>query len=122
MTRPPTVRYPELPIDVVDATGLLGALVGLLSTVLPFFLGLVLALEAILLVAGLLRTTADGAAQRSTRRSRHRYWLGFATAGIAWILVLAHPGAADRFAGAALGAGGLPLWSIARRPLPFGGC
>jgi hypothetical protein len=121
MTSARPVPYPELPIDVVDATGLLGALSGVLSVLLPFFLGLTVALGAMLLSAGLLRRIGGSGAERPDEATRRRYWIGFGVALLGWTFVLAHPALADRFLGATLGSAGLPLWSIARRPLPFGG-
>jgi hypothetical protein len=59
--------------------------------------------------------------QRATTPIRRQYWLGFGAALAAWTFLLAHPVVGDRFVGAALGVGGLPLWAVARRPLPFGG-
>ena len=121
MTTASRTAYPELPIDLVDATGLLGALAGVLSVALPFFLGLAVALSAILLSAGLLRCAGEGARRRADGTMRRRYWFGFGAAAIAWAVVFAHPSVVDRFVGAGLGVSGLPLWSIARRSLPFGG-
>jgi hypothetical protein len=121
VTTPARATYPELPIDVVDATGLLGALAGVLSMALPFFLGLTIALSALLVSAGLLRRAGDPARARSAGPIRRRYWWGFGASAMAWTFLLAHPTADGPFVGAVLGIAGLPLWSVARRPLPFGG-
>ena len=121
MNAPARPPYPELPLDLVDATGLLGALAGVLSLTLPYFLGLTIALGALLLAASAVRRAGDAAAGRTGPTVRRRYWLGFGTSVFAWGILLAHPSFADGFTGVTLGAGGLPLWWVARRPLPYGG-
>jgi hypothetical protein len=121
MTPPVRPPYPELPLDVVDATGLVGALAGALSLALPYFLGLTIALGALLLASSVVRRAGDAAACRIGPTTRRRYWLGFGTFAIAWAILLAHPAFVRGFTGVTLGAGGLPLWWVARRPLPFGG-
>ena len=121
MTRPRGSGWSELPIDVVDATGLLGALAGVLSLVQPYFLALTATLSALLLTVGLLRRETGRPPVASLPAGRRWYWAAVAAASAAWLFLFVHPASADRFAGAALGAGGLPLWAIARRPIPFGG-
>lgn len=116
-----TAAYAELPMDLVEASGLFGALAGGLSVLLPFFLGLATTLSVLLIAGGLLRV-AEGRRATSDRRPRWRpYVIAFAVAIGAWALVLAHPENLARFTGAILGAGGVPLWRAARRAPAFGG-
>jgi len=121
MTRPRPPPYPELPMDLVDATGLLGALAGALSIVAPFFFGLTAALGAMLLSSGILRRVDAKGRGAPDDAIRRRFLFGFATALAAWAFVFFHPAATDRFLGAVIGTAGLPLWSVARRAQPFGG-
>ncbi len=120
MKRSRSAPYPELPMDLVDASGLLGAFAGGLSIVLPFFFGLTAAMGAVLMGTVLLRRS--DATQTALRPGLYpRYFLAFAVALAAWAVVAFHPVAVERFLGAILGIAGLPLWAIARRPRPFGG-
>lgn len=113
MTRrrsPVRTTAPELPLDVSDAAGLFGLLAGVLSVVVPYFVGLVVVLAAIGASVGLGRL--PGATQRGLA-------LGPLAAGAGAFLFVPAPGAAYR--GLVLAASALPIWWLSRRPPAFGG-
>ncbi|MCI4339709.1 MAG: hypothetical protein L3J73_00355 [Thermoplasmata archaeon] len=110
----------ELPLDLVDATGLLGVLAGVLSLALPYFLGLTAALGAILFAVA-LRRRPESATVPPRPDLQRAYAIGFGAAVAGWVFVGLHPAALGRLVGVVLGVAGLPLWWAARRPLPFGG-
>jgi hypothetical protein len=101
----------------MDAGTLFGSLAGALSLVLPYFLGLAIALGALGFAIGLVRL-AKGEGARLPTAARGAV---LAVAGAGWCLsffgsLLDLP-VRGLWAPTALG----PLWWVARRPLPFGG-
>ena len=110
----------ELPMDLIDAAGLLGAFAGVLSIAVPYFMGLTAALALCLLAAALIRRPPRGAPPTGPDAGRG-FLLGFALALGAWTFLVLHPAPWDRYTGAVLGLAGLPLWAITRRRRPFGG-
>jgi hypothetical protein len=108
---------PELPMDGLDAAGGFGALAGLLSVVLPYFGGLVLALAALSLGLAVPRVPPPGI--RSILRPR--WTLAFGSAGVGWMLFAVPWPSLTGLRGLVLGLSTVPLWWTARRPLAFGG-
>lgn len=107
---------PELGGDAVDAAAG-GALVGgVLAVVVPYFLGLTVALVGLLVAIAAVRRAAlprgaPGAALLAT---------GLLAVGGAVGLVLSVPGL-SAFRGPLLAAAALPIWRSARRAPAFGG-
>jgi hypothetical protein len=121
MTMRRRVAYPELPMDLVDAAGLFGAFAGILSVGLSFFLGLTVALGAVLVAAALIRSPPISGRGGVRGGGPHGFLVAFAAAGAAWGAFFVHPASLDRWVGAILGVAGLPMWWVARRGRPFGG-
>ena len=112
--RPPA---PELPMDALDAAGSFGALAGVLSVVLPYFVGLVLALAALSIGVAVPRVATTG----RPARPASRWALAFGIAGAGWLMFAVPLPLLGNLRGLLLGGSIVPLWWVARRPRAFGG-
>ena len=113
----PGLPAPELPMDALDAAGGFGALAGVLSVVLPYFVGLVLALAALSVGVAVPRVSTTG----SRGKPASRWALAFGLTGAGWLLFVAPVPLLANIRGLLLGSSILPLWWVARRPRAFGG-
>jgi hypothetical protein len=116
------VRAPavSLAMDTLDASGGFGALAGVLSVVLPFFIGLTMTLAAVVVGTSLLRWTQGRSAGRADQPDAARFLLGLGSALAGWGLFFAGPPALSAIRGLLLGLTVLPLWWLERRRPAFG--
>jgi hypothetical protein len=105
-------------MDLAEASGAFGLLSGLLSALLPYFLGLTLALSIVGAGVGLLRLFGPGAEAASG--PRHALAL-LAPVAVGWTVFVADPAPVARWRGLLLGLSSIPLWWTVRRRRPFGG-
>ncbi len=117
-SRPRPGPVPELPMDVAEAAGGFGLLSGALSVLLPYFLGLVVALSILGAGVGIVRLFGSSDPGATGPRVAVA---ALAPLAIGWALFLAAPGPLARARGLALGLASVPLWLTVRRRRPFGG-
>lgn len=111
---------PGLDVDPLDAAVAFAVLGGVLALLLPYFVGLTVALSGLVLAIALVRR--DARAPRP-RRGGFDYGLPLSLASVVvgWGFLLAAPPALAPVRGLLLALATLPLWRVARRPGPFGG-
>ena len=105
-------------MDVGEASGSFGLLAGVLSVLLPYFLGLVVALGILGAGVGILRMPLVAATHGT---GRWIFLVAWGPLALGWTIFLSAPGPVASFRGLVLGASAVPLWVTVRRPPAFGG-
>jgi|GEM_PF-4394077 len=105
-------------MDGAEAAGTFGLLAGALSVLLPYFLGLAVALSILGAGIGLVRIATEAA---GGPRGGWRAVEAWAPLAVGWTFFLTAAGPVAAFRGLALGASAIPLWLQVRRSPPFGG-
>ncbi len=122
--RPPTRRRRApmpLEMDPVEAAGAFALLGGALALLLPYFLGLTLALAGLLLALAALREGRRGPPPAPARGSGARRPLPFALALAGWAALPLLPEALAPWRGLTVALAAFPLWWRFRHRVPFGG-
>ena len=105
----------------MDAAGGFGLFAGLLSVLLPFFLGLAVVLAALAFGTGAVRLAGPPTRRAPSTVDRRNGLLALLVAGTGWIGFLIFSTDLERLRGLFLGLTLVPLWWTARRPSAFGG-
>lgn len=120
MTRARRPPMPGLDADPLDAAVAFALLGGVLSLLLPYFVGLTFALSGLVLAIALVRRRP-----RPDRPGRagvlHGLPVSLASFAVGWGFLFGAPPGLAPVRGLLLALATLPLWRVARRPGPFGG-